>query len=222
MNDEPPENSKPENLHFIGKVRQLKPGNDNLVEAQSQSEANLPPEGMIDVTRTFLEMTRPSGRTPRAPRIDQLSLMRARNPTISFYRYLYNTVGGPWFWYERRQMSDKNLAKIIHDPKIAVYVLYVSGVPAGYVELNYRDEPEIEIAYFGLMPDFIGQGLGPYLLDWAIEKAWSSKPTRLKLHTCTLDHPKAITVYQRAGFRPYDQEVERIAHPGSSGLFKNE
>lgn len=222
MKDEPPEKSKPENLHFIGKVRQLKPGNDTLVDAESEGETNAPPEGMIDITRTFLEMTRAPGRTPRAPRIDQLSLMRARNPTISFYRYLYNTVGGPCFWYERRQMSDEDLSKIIHDPKVAVYVLYVTGVPAGYVELNYRDEPEVEIAYFGLMPDFIGQGLGSYLLEWSIEKAWSSNPTRLKLHTCTLDHPRAISVYQRAGFKAYDQEVERIIHPDSGGLFKND
>jgi len=211
MKDDPPDRQPPENLHFIGKVRQLNPGNEP--EPTATDATDLPPEGMIDVTRTFLEMTRAPGRTPRAPRIDQLSLMRARHPTVAFYRFLYHTVGEPWFWYERRQMSDDDLVAIIHDPNVAVYVLYVSGVPAGYVELDYRKEPEVEIAYFGLMPDFIGQGLGPYLLDWAIEKAWSRSPTRLKLNTCTLDHPKAITVYQRAGFKPYDQEIERIKHP---------
>ena len=84
------------------------------------------------------------------------------------------------------------------------------GVPAGYVELDRRIEDEIGIACFGFMPDFIGRGLGPALLGWAFERAWSCEPRRVWLHTCSLDHPKALAVYRRAGFEVYDREVVSV------------
>jgi GNAT superfamily N-acetyltransferase len=75
------------------------------------------------------------------------------------------------------------------------------------VELDRRVDGEVEIAYFGLMPDYIGRGLGPALLGWALERAWSYRPRRVWLHTCSLDHPKALAVYRRAGFEVYDREA---------------
>ena len=138
-------------------------------------------------------------------------------PTVSFYRYLYNTVGEDWLWFERRLMQDDALTALIQDPKIEIYVLYVRGAPAGYVELDCRVENDIEIAYFGLMPEFIGRGFGRYLLDWAVDEAWSKEPQRLWVHTCNLDHPKALASYQRAGFRPYKQERSLIDDPRASG-----
>lgn len=87
--------------------------------------------------------------------------------------------------------------------QVEIYVLYVGGVPAGYAEIDLRQEPDIALAYFGIMPDFIGQRLGSFFLNWIIDKAWSYHPQRFWLHTCTLDHPKALAVYQKAGFVAY-------------------
>ncbi len=101
------------------------------------------------------------------------------------------------------------MARIIHDPRDEVHVLCVAGVPAGFVELDRRVEGEIEITQFGLMPEFIGQQLGPYFLQWAVHKAWSFRPgpKRLWLHTCTDDHPAALRTYLRAGFSVFKEEV---------------
>lgn len=107
-------------------------------------------------------------------------------------------------------LSDEQLAAIIQDAAVEVYVLYVSGVPAGYAELDRRQFPDIELAYFGIIPEFIGQKLGPYLLRWSIDKAFSYSPRRLWLHTCTLDHPIALATYQRAGFRIYRTEAKDV------------
>jgi len=167
-------------------------------------------DGRIKTTVTYLEMRdRPQLRELAPPSV-KLKIVPANNPTVSFYRYLYNTVGGPWLWYERRQMSDEQLRTIIQHPQIEIYVLYVAGVPAGYAELDRRHETDIELAYFGIMPEFIGQRLGPFLLNWIIDKAWSYHPQRFWLHTCTLDHPKALAVYQQAGFVPYKKEEKII------------
>jgi GNAT superfamily N-acetyltransferase len=97
-------------------------------------------------------------------------------------------------------------------------VLYASGEPAGYVELERRHKPDIRIAYFGLAPSYIGRGLGRYLLGWAIDQAWSYGPERLLVSTWSFDHPRAFANYQRAGFRPYKQERSKMRDPRLEGL----
>ena len=164
-------------------------------------------ERTVLVTVTYLEMTSPDQRRAPPDWAEPATIVRAERPTISFYRYLYNTVGADWDWYERRRLSDEALAAIVHDDAVEVFVLHVRGVPAGYVELDRRVEGEVEIAYFGLVPDYIGRGLGPCLLGWALERAWSYDPRRVWLHTCSLDHPKALSVYRRAGLEVYDRRA---------------
>lgn len=172
------------------------------------------PDRSLTVVITYLEMLRrPALRPLSPPAHRKLALLRAERPTLAFYRFLYEAVGRPWRWWVRRQMSDEQLAKAIHDPRVEIYVLYCDGQPAGYAELDRRVEREVELAYFGLLPDFIGGGLGGYLLTWAIERAWSYGPRRLTVNTCTLDHPKALPLYQRMGFVPYRQETITIEDP---------
>jgi GNAT superfamily N-acetyltransferase len=169
---------------------------------------------MMDIVVTYLEMLKPPTRpTVPAPAVGKIALLRAERPTISFYRYLYNTVGEPWLWWERRRLSNDELARIIHDPLVEIYVLYVDGVPAGYAELDRRKQDEVELAYFGLVPEFIGRKLGPFLLNWAVDTAWFGKPKRLWVNTNNLDHPKALQIYQKAGFVPYKQETQTIPNP---------
>ena len=173
--------------------------------------------GKLEMIITYLQMrARPAGLI-LPQRAEALSVIRARRPTLSFYRYLYNTVGADWMWYERNQLPDRELAAIIHDVHVGIYVMYTGGVPAGFVELDRRRADEVELAYFGLMPEFIGRGLGHYLLSWAIDKAFGSalesQPGRLWVHTCNHDHPHALAVYQRSGFGVYRQERTVIDDP---------
>ena len=170
------------------------------------------------VTVTYLEMTSPDRRSPAPEWPEPVGIRRAERPDVAFYRYLYDAVGADWDWHVRRRLSDDALAAIVHDDAVEVHVLRVRGAPAGYVELDRRVEGEVEIAYLGLMPDYIGRGLGPALLGWALERAWSCGPRRVWLHTCSLDHPGALSMYRRAGFEICDREVvseelEAIARP---------
>jgi len=160
----------------------------------------------LETTVTYLEMRGLPPHGEVAPPRDDLTLHRARKPTVSFYRWLYERVGAPWLWTDRRKLDDDQLAPLIQHDAVEIWVLYVAGVPAGYLELDRRQPPDIELAYFGLLPEFIGHHLGAYLLDRAIRLAFTHRPTRLWLHTQTLDHPRALPLYQRLGFTPYKTE----------------
>jgi GNAT superfamily N-acetyltransferase len=168
---------------------------------------------VLEVAVTYLEMrARPQLSPPPAPSLPH-RIELVPNPSLAFYRYLYNVVGEPWLWHERRKTDDATLASLLADPDLILLVAYAEGEPAGYAELNARRQPDIELAYFGIVPKFIGHGLGPTLLHAAVELAWSRTPRRLWVHTCSLDHPKALPCYQKAGFVPYDKVVRRIRDP---------
>lgn len=176
-------------------------------------------EGKLHFTITYLEMTDPPGDPPPHPPPGQkVALMRAERPTVRFYRFLYETIGEAWLWWERRALDDRALARLLNDERVEVYVLYVDGVPAGYAELDRRGAPDVDLAYFGLMPEYIGRGFGRYLLGAAIDLAWHQGARRLTVNTNTLDHPKALTLYQRMGFRPVRQETQTIDDPRLTGL----
>lgn len=166
--------------------------------------------GWVESNVTYLEMR---ARPDRPPVLGQggIEVHRAVQPTVSFYRYLYETIGADWTWSGRRLMGDAALAVEIEDPELEVNVLWVKGVPAGLIELDHRSSPEIKLSYFGLIPDFVGRGFGKIALDWMVDRAWSLRPSRLWLHTCDLDHPNAPDVYKKAGFIVYDRGTEREA-----------
>jgi ribosomal protein S18 acetylase RimI-like enzyme len=191
-----------------------------LSPPDEESPQASPSSGEMTVTVTYLHMlTRPVKPHPPKPANFALSLLHANRPSVPFYRFLYDTVGGPWLWYERRLMTDRELAEILEDSLVEVFVLYVEGAPAGYFELDRRETGVVDMAYFGLMPDYIGCRLGPFLLGSAIDTAWSYDPEKVTVNTCTLDHPKALSLYQRFGFRPYDQAEKIIPDPRWQGVF---
>lgn len=183
------------------------------------------PRPPIPVTTTWLAMTAPPADAGPVQGVqghdDACSPVRLIRPTVGYYRYLHHSVGDPWLWWERRALTDARLAAIIHDDRVALHVLHRDGGPAGFIELDYRAMPgEAEIAYFGLLPEFIGQGLGPRLLAWGVAEAWRHVPPpgRLLVNTCTLDHPRALDGYRRAGFVEYAQKTRQITDPRDRGL----
>ena len=160
----------------------------------------------IETIVTFLEMTAEPLHHIAPPSSLKLMLMRAENITLSFYRFLYDTVGHDYNWNDRSNLSDSELSALIHADGVEVWVLYVNGQPAGYFELVPYERNTIELEYFGLVSEFQGKGLGKWLLAEAIRAAWAKLPKRVIVQTCTLDGPTALPLYQKMGFTPYAQE----------------
>ena len=161
---------------------------------------------LVDVKVFYLEMRSQAQKIVPPPR-EGLCVIRANKPSVAYYRFLYNGVGQEYHWYTRGKMPDSELASILQNPLNEVHVLHVDGNPAGFAELDRTIRDEIELVQFGLLAEFIGQGLGKYFLQWTIDKAWSYQPKRLWLHTCTLDHPAALPNYLKAGFTLYKEEM---------------
>jgi len=170
------------------------------------------PPKRIPTVVTFLEMkSRPAAIIPQPK--GKVAILRAEHPAVHFYRYLYDTIGRDYYWVDRKKLSDAQLSAIIQDPLVELYVLYADGNPAGMAELDFRREEIGQLAYFGLLPEFVGRGLGFFFLHQADLLAWSKPITKLLVNTCTLDHPRALPMYQRAGYVAYAREERYIELP---------
>ena len=155
----------------------------------------------LETVVTSLEMLSPPTRPSVPAPMGKLALLRLDPPTLSFYRFLYDTVGADWAWTDRRLMDDDDLAEAILTETIEIYVLYSGGVPAGFCEIDRAEFDDMELKIWP-QPGFIGHGLGWYFLNWAIDKAWSTGPKQVWVHTCDLDHPRPPNI---AGFVAYNR-----------------
>lgn len=158
----------------------------------------------IEMTIYYLEMTSPADLRPKSINNPQVILRQVKIPLPALNRFFYIEVGRDWHWIDRLTWQDRQWLAWVDRPELETWVLYVSGTPAGYFELEQQAEGNIELAYFGLLPQFVGQGLGGYLLTQAVQRAWRWKAKRIWVHTCTLDHPGALANYQARGFSIYD------------------
>lgn len=150
------------------------------------------------VTTWTLELRAPDA-LRRAPQPElPLLLLRAERPSPELGRFLYTAVGGNWYWTDRLGWSCQRWLEW-QSGATETWVAHLAGAPAGYFELDASVEGEVELAYFGLLPDCVGMGIGGWLLTRALERAWELGPRRVWVHTCTLDGPHALANYQARG-----------------------
>lgn len=187
----------------MGRARRH-PGRDR--EGSGLSDA-----GLLSARITHLRMSAPPARREPMPMGPRLALMRVRDIPPAFYRYLYEQVGRPHHWLLRRDLDDAALSAVLHRPDTEIHVLYADGAPAGFFELELMRKPEeVEILYFGITPDFQGRRLGRFFLSEALTAAWAHTSAVVTIHTSTLDSPRALQLYQRAGFEPHAWSQEQV------------
>jgi GNAT superfamily N-acetyltransferase len=135
---------------------------------------------------------------------------RAELPCPSINRFFYEKIGADWHWTDRLAWTDEQWLQYLSRDALETWIAYQRGTPAGYFELERQEPDSVEIAYLGLLPEFVGCGLGGWFLTQAIEKAWAMKPLRVWVHTCTLDHPSALANYQARGFRLFREDESTV------------
>lgn len=165
----------------------------------------------VEVRRTYLEMkTQDDLKSAPAPSPEPQVERQARCSS-ELFRYLYAEVGRAFRWTDRLSWTDEQVERHLANPRISIWLLSWGGEPAGYFELQQHEDRSVEIVYFGLLPGFIGRGWGKYLLTRAARAAWGLGPSRVWLHTCTLDHPAALPNYLKRGFRAVREEVYSVS-----------
>jgi GNAT superfamily N-acetyltransferase len=168
----------------------------------------------VEVTRTYLEMRDPSELQPAHSADPRIRIEQLQDCAPSFYRHLYFEVGKNYHWVDRWPWTDEEIAAYLSRPEISLWLMTCDQAPAGYFELRRCEDGSTEIAYFGLLPEFIGRGLGKHLLTCAAEQAWADGANRVWLHTCTLDDKAAMPNYLKRGLRPYKTEKYTAELPG--------
>jgi GNAT superfamily N-acetyltransferase len=172
--------------------------------------------GDLAAVVTFLEMRRaPKAQVPASA----YTMRRIENPDVDAYRQLFRRIGQAWLWFSRLVMSDEELAGIIQDGAVELYIVVDDiGAEIGMVELDFREAGECEIAFLGILPELAGYGHGRWLLGETLVMAWREGIRRVHVHTCTLDHPAALPAYRHAGFTACKRAIERFRDPRLTGI----
>jgi GNAT superfamily N-acetyltransferase len=177
-----------QNLELPNGYYQLPPG--KLANIGTRMELRAPPSRMLE------------------PWPDDLTLLAANRGDLDAYRALFRNVGQNLLWFSRLIMSDEKLQETLANPGTESFTLMRGQDAIGILELSFRDMPACELAFFGLVDTEIGKGTGRALIDEAIRRAFAKPIQRMWLSTCTLDHPKALSFYRKAGFKPFMRFVE--------------
>jgi GNAT superfamily N-acetyltransferase len=181
---------------------------------------DLAPGKLVNVV-TCLEMrSNPLAKTPSLP--PGYALRRVDVKKLDSYRTVFRKVGEDNMWFSRLIMPDENLAAILGHPQVESYTLNQGDRPVGVLELDFKDLPNCELAFFGLAKEAIGTGLGRALMNIAISRAWEKPINRLWVHTCHFDHPNALGFYRRSGFEPYALMIEVHDDPRLQGKLPRE
>lgn len=149
----------------------------------------------------------------------RLRLVRWPAPELTKYRALFRRIGAPWLWFSRLVMPNDELSAILTDSAVELYaVVDPAGIEVGMLELDFREAPDCEIAYFGLVPELTGDGHGRWLMAQTMALAWRAGVEGVWVHTCTLDHPSALNFYRAQGFTAINREVETFPDPRIIGV----
>jgi len=167
----------------------------------------------IEVTRTYLEMRNPTELQGALSEGAHIRIERMHECLASFFRYLYVEVGRNYHWIDRLPWTDEDIVAHLSQPEISLWLMTAAGATAGYFELRRCEDGSVEIAYFGLLPEFIARAMGKHLLTRAVEQAWAEGANRVWLHTCTLDDKAAMPNYLKRGFRPFKTETYSVELP---------
>jgi GNAT superfamily N-acetyltransferase len=173
------------------------------------------PAGKIAAVVTHLEMTERPTLPPDPP--GAWTLRRVERPDPDWYRELYRRIGEEWLWFSRLRMSDTELAALIGSPAAEIHALVQGDRDEGLLHLDFSTPGQCELSLFGVTAQLIGGGAGRFLMNRALQRAWSEGITRVWVHTCSFDHPCALAFYQRSGFRPFRRQIEIADDPRLDG-----
>lgn len=173
-------------------------------------------KGQVAAVVTYLQMLkRPKVTGVVEP--ENLSMSHYDAPAVDWYLALFRRVGADYLWTSRLQMDRQKLAAHLTQKNVEVWAIERDGAALGLLELEWLPDNSCELSFFGLASELIGTGVGRWLMQHAISRAYSRDIQRFFVHTCTLDSAQALAFYQRSGFTAYKRCVEVMDDPRAIG-----
>jgi GNAT superfamily N-acetyltransferase len=154
----------------------------------------------------YLEMREPGLLRP-ARTAEDVHVAHAEVPVGALNRFFYLEVGRDHEWIDLATWSAEQWQR--HAERMATWIAWHRGTPAGYGELDRRPDGTVNLAYFGLLKPFQGRGIGGHALSEIVRGAWAAGAARVTLNTCELDGPHALANYQARGFTVIRETVEQ-------------
>ena len=136
-----------------------------------------------------------------------LSISPINNPDYLLNKFFYKEIGKKHNWIDRLSWNEKQWIDYVNNKNVKTYILKEGIQLVGYFEqIFYQDAKDCEIAYFGILEEYIGKKYGGYLLSEAIKISFKIGSNRVWVHTCSLDHKHALKNYKARGMKVFKSE----------------
>ena len=163
---------------------------------------------MEKIIRNFLEIKFLNELKHKKKPNNEYIVKRVSSEDFQLNKFFYKQIGRNHQWNDRLAWDDKKWINYVSNSNVFTFVLKSNEDIAGFFELIYhKDEPGVEIAYFGLLTDYMNKKLGGYMLTEAIKISFSYHANRVWVHTCSLDHKNALKNYLSRGMKIYNIET---------------
>ena len=137
-----------------------------------------------------------------------LILEKVNPPNIELNKFFYKNVGKKHRWKDRLVWDNLKWISYLENENVYTYILKLNKDLVGYFEaIQDQSNKSSELAYFGILDDYIGKKFGGYLLSEAIKICFELNSHRVWVHTCTLDHKNALKNYLKRGMKIFKEET---------------
>ena len=157
------------------------------------------------IERYYLEINSIEDLKTKAVPSGRFSIKEEDKNNFALNKFFYKQIGKKHEWVDRLIWQDKNWMDYISNKNLKTIILRKENNIVGYFELLF-DNNECEIAYLGILEEYIGKGYGGFLLSEAIRLGFTNS-RRIWVHTCSLDHPNALENYKSRGMKIFKTEI---------------
>ena len=161
-----------------------------------------------EIYRKYLEIKSPDDFKEVIKPSENYSVKLVNPKDFQLNKFFYKNIGKKHKWVDRLVWTDQDWIDYVSKKKLSTYILKEKEELVGYFELIfYQDIRELEIAYLGILEEYVGKKLGGYLLSEAIKKSFSLGSIRTWVHTSSLDHKNALKNYLARGMKIFKSET---------------
>ena len=165
----------------------------------------------IKVERNYLDIISLKNLSETDKPSNNFNVRLVNPPDFQLNKFFYKQIGKKHRWVDRLIWNENQWIEYINYSKVKTYILQDYNNLAGYFEQIFDQKKlECEIAYFGILQDYVGKRLGGYLLSQAIKKSFAVGANRVWVHTCSLDHKHAFKNYLSRGMKIFKSEILNI------------